>query len=89
MRVTSTAFRESLFQLVERALRGELIEVVHEGRVVRLVPGERSSKMAQLIPRDTIRGSLEDLDGGREQLDGEVRHASEQKWVGPPRGPNW
>ena len=43
MRVTSTEFRADLFQIVERALQGELVEFAHDGRVVRLVPLERTS----------------------------------------------
>jgi prevent-host-death family protein len=38
MKVTSTEFRKNLFQIVERALRGEFVEVAHKGRVIRLVP---------------------------------------------------
>ena len=40
MKVTSTEFRKNLFQIVERALQGEFVEVAHKGRLVRLVPGD-------------------------------------------------
>ena len=81
MKVTSTEFRKNLFQIVERALRGEFIEVAHKGRVVRLVPGDKPSKMSRLIQRDTILGTLEDLDGGQRQLDAEMLTAWEEKWA--------
>ncbi len=84
MQVTSTEFRKNLFQLVERALKGEFVEVVHKGRTVRLVPGDKPSKMARLIPRDTICGTLVDLDEAQTQLDAELRNAWEEKWAPKP-----
>jgi antitoxin (DNA-binding transcriptional repressor) of toxin-antitoxin stability system len=73
VRVTSTEFRKNLFRIVERALQGEFVEVAHKGRVVRLVPGDKPSKMSRLIQRDTIRGTAKDLDRGQKQLDTEMR----------------
>lgn len=73
MKVTSTEFRKNLFQIVERAIQGEFVEVVHKGRLVRLVPGDKLSKMARLVARDTIRGTVEDLEKAQDQLDAEMR----------------
>jgi antitoxin (DNA-binding transcriptional repressor) of toxin-antitoxin stability system len=42
MTVTATDFRKNLFQLVERALNGELVEIVHKNRRIRLAPTERN-----------------------------------------------
>ena len=84
MKVTSTEFRKNLFQIVERALQGEFIEVAHKGRIVRLVPGDKPSKMSRLIQRDTIQGSPEDLDHGQRQLDAEMRTSWEEKWDPKP-----
>ena len=38
MKVSSAEFRENLFQIIDRALHGEFVEVVHKGRVLRLLP---------------------------------------------------
>jgi antitoxin (DNA-binding transcriptional repressor) of toxin-antitoxin stability system len=73
MKVTSTAFRKNLFQIVERALQGELVEVAHKGRLIRLVPENKPSKLSRLVERDTINGTLEDLDRAQQQLDDELR----------------
>jgi len=81
VKVTSTEFRKNLFQIVERALQGEFVEVAHKGRVVRLVPGDSPSKLARLIPRDTIRGTWEDLERAQQQLDAERFEAWEEKWA--------
>lgn len=80
MKITSTEFRKNLFQIVERALHGEFVEVIHKGRFVRLVPGEKPGKMSRLVQRDTIRGTAGDLDRSQEQLDVEMRTLSEAKW---------
>ena len=80
MKVTSTEFRKNLFQLVERALQGEFVEVAHKGRIVRLVPGDKPSKLARLILRDTICGTLADLEKAQSELDAEMRNAWEEKW---------
>jgi antitoxin (DNA-binding transcriptional repressor) of toxin-antitoxin stability system len=84
MQVTSTEFRKNLFQIVDRALQGELIEVAHKGRLVRLVPGEVPTKMARLIPRDTVCGTMADLDQAQAELDAEMRTAWEEKWSPQP-----
>jgi prevent-host-death family protein len=85
VKVTATEFRKNLFQLVERALRGELVEVTHKGHLIRLVPGdEPGSKMSRLVRRDTVNGTLEDLDQAQRQLDEEMRASWENKWGGKP-----
>jgi len=81
VKVTSTEFRKNLFQIVERALQGEFVEVMHKGRPIRLVPAEKPNKMSRLIQRDTIQGTLKDLDRGQRQLDAEMRMSWEKKWA--------
>ena len=73
MKVTSTAFRKNLFQILERALQGELVEVAHKGPLIRLVPENKTGKLSRLIQRDTINGTLEDLERAQQQLDDELR----------------
>ena len=74
MKVTSTAFRKNLFQIVERAPQGELVEVAHKGHLIRLVPENKPGKLSRLIQRDTINGTLEDLEQAQQQLDDELRN---------------
>src|ERR1017187_7308121 len=50
-KVTSTEFRKNLFQIVERVLQGELVEVAHKGRLIRLVPVNKPSKLSRLVKR--------------------------------------
>ena len=84
MKVTSTEFRKNLFEIVERALQGEFVEVVHKGRLIRLVPGDTPSKMSRLVQRNTICGTPEDLERGQQELDREMRIAWEDKWAPKP-----
>ena len=80
MKITATEFRRNLFQLMERAMLGELVEVAHKGGVVRLAPAERATKLSRLVTRDTINGTFEDLARAQEKLDEEMRSSWEGKW---------
>jgi prevent-host-death family protein len=80
--VTITEFRKNVFELVERALKGELIEVSHKGKLVRLTPEpeHRKSKLARLVPRDTVIGSFEELEAAQRDLEKGIRDEWEAKW---------
>ena len=84
MKVTTTEFRKNLFQLVERVLQGELVEIMHKGHLVRLVPEQKPTKMSRLVERDTINGTPEDLERSQQELDDEMRMAWKSKWVDKP-----
>ena len=80
--VTATDFRKNLFQLVERALNGELIEIVHKNRTIRLTPMEPVSKLSRLVRRDTLNCTPEEFDQLLRAQDDEIRHQWEQKCQG-------
>jgi hypothetical protein len=84
MKVTNTEFRKNLFQIVERAIQGEFVEVLHKGRSVRWVPGENASKVSRLMHRDTVRGTPKDLERDQKQLDAEMRASWDKKWNPKP-----
>jgi antitoxin (DNA-binding transcriptional repressor) of toxin-antitoxin stability system len=81
MKVTATEFRKNMFQLVDSVLRGELVEIMYKGRLVRLMPEEKTGKMSRLVPRDTINGTPEDLERAQRELDDEMRAAWQNKWA--------
>jgi prevent-host-death family protein len=78
--VTPTDFRRNLFRLIERALNGELIEIVHKNRKIRLTPAERSSKLSRLVQRDTLNCPPDELDQLVRDADAEMRDQWERKW---------
>ena len=80
MTVTATGFRKNLFQLVERALNGELIEIIHKNRTIRLAPTEPKSKMSRLVRRDTLNCTPDEFDNAVRAQDYEMRQQWEQKW---------
>ena len=80
MTVTATDFRKNLFQFVERALNGELIEIVHKNRTIRLAPTEPKSKMSRLVRRDTLNCTPEEFDQAIRAQDDDMRQQWEQKW---------
>ncbi len=80
MTVTVTDFRKNLFQLVERALNGELIEIVHKNRTIRLTPTAPQSKMSRLVERDTLNCSPDEFEKALRAQDDELRQQWEDKW---------
>ena len=82
MTVTATDFRKNLFQLVERALNGELIEIVHKNRTIRMVPNEPKSKLSRLVPRDTLNCTPDEFDQAVRAQDDELSTQWEGKWQG-------
>lgn len=80
MTVTTTDFRKNLFQLIERALNGERIEIVYKNRRIRLTPAEPTSKLARLAPRDTLNCAPDEFDQLLRTQDQELRSEWEQKW---------
>jgi prevent-host-death family protein len=80
MTVTPTDFRKNLFQFIERALNGELIEIVHKNRKIRLTPARSQSKLSRLVRRDTLNCPPDDFDRLLRNQDEEMRQQWEQKW---------
>ncbi|HEY3826158.1 MAG TPA: hypothetical protein VGL82_16445 [Bryobacteraceae bacterium] len=52
--MTATALRKNLFQVLERALRGETVEIDYKGSKLRLVPPSAGSKLSRAIRRHTL-----------------------------------
>lgn len=46
-KLTATEFRKQLFPVLEKAVRGEEVEVVYKGASVRLMPVLSSSKLSR------------------------------------------
>jgi hypothetical protein len=80
MRVTPTDFRKNLFHFLERALNGELIEIVHKNRTVRLTAAEPTSKLSRLVRRDTLACDPDKLDEALKAQDDEMSRQWEEKW---------
>jgi antitoxin (DNA-binding transcriptional repressor) of toxin-antitoxin stability system len=80
MTVTTTDFRKHLFQLVERALNGELIEIVHKNRTLRLAPTQPASKLSRLVRRDTLNCTPDEFEQAERAQDEQLRQEWERKW---------
>ena len=64
MRCTASELRKSLFTALARAAKGEVLEVIYKGAVIRLRPEQTGSKLARatrrhalLVDPETIVGS--------------------------------
>jgi antitoxin (DNA-binding transcriptional repressor) of toxin-antitoxin stability system len=54
MALTATDLRKNLFQVLDRALQGEAVEVVYKGSKLRLVPTPGGSKLARAVRRHSL-----------------------------------
>ena len=81
MKVSTTEFRKDLFQIMDRVLKGELVEVIHKGNVIRLTPPAPQSKMSRLLKRDTLICSPDQLEKARRELQDEMRSGMEEAWT--------
>jgi antitoxin (DNA-binding transcriptional repressor) of toxin-antitoxin stability system len=80
MKVTTTEFRKDIFQLIERALNGELVEVSHKGRTIRLVPEPSPSKLSRLRNMNVLVGTPDELDEALNKRSSEAQANWEKKW---------
>lgn len=62
MRVTASKLRSDIYNILDQALKtGVPVEVVRKGRVLKIVPETKPSKLSRLKKRDYIIGDPEDL----------------------------
>ncbi len=80
MTFSITEFRKNLFQIFERAFEGELVEVVHHGRKLRLVPEEPPSKLSRLVKHDTLTIPADQLAAAIDEMNQEAMAEWERKW---------
>ncbi len=64
MRITASKLRADIYRILDEAIAsGEPVEVVRKGKVVRIVPETRLSKIARLKKRKVFNGNPEDIIG--------------------------
>ncbi|MGA2589288.1 MAG: type II toxin-antitoxin system prevent-host-death family antitoxin [Bryobacteraceae bacterium] len=83
MKVTISDFRKNLFKLVDQALDGEDVEVVHRGRTIRLVSEIRGSKLDRLTPAEIFNPDLSEEEQARasRELFAEIEREWEKDWA--------
>ena len=52
--LNATEFRKNLFQVLDRALQGEAVEIVYKGARLRLIPPPDQSKLARAVRRHAL-----------------------------------
>lgn len=75
-------FRKNLFQIVDKVFHGEVVEVSHKGRTLRLVPEVRGSKLDRLTPAQIFNpaSSDEDYQAASRELLAEMQREWEKDW---------
>ena len=62
MSVTATQLREDIYQILDRVLEnGQPVEILRNGRRLRIVAVDPPSKLARLVKKDCIIGDPDDL----------------------------
>ncbi len=62
MSVTATQLREDIYQILDQVLEnGEPVEILRNGRKLRIVAVDPPSRMERLVKRDCIVGNPDDL----------------------------
>jgi antitoxin (DNA-binding transcriptional repressor) of toxin-antitoxin stability system len=54
MDLNATDFRKNLFQVLDRALQGEAVEIIYKGSKLRLAPPPDQSKLARAVRRHAL-----------------------------------
>jgi hypothetical protein len=62
MKITASRLRENIYTILDQALdTGVPVEVIRKGRVLRIVPDQRLSKLARLKKRPCVVGGLDSI----------------------------
>jgi len=77
MSVTATDFRKHMFQVLERAVQGEEIEITWKGSKLRLSHPQGGSKLARAVKRNALLVPPESIVESDAGLMGEL----ETKWA--------
>jgi hypothetical protein len=73
---------KNLFQLVDQALDGDLVEVTHKGKTIRRVPDTQGSKLDRLTPIHIFKSAVSEEDHRKAncELLVEMQRAWEKDW---------
>ena len=74
--LTATNFRKHLFEVLERALQGEAVEITYKGSKLRLTPTQNTSKLARAVRRATLLVDFESI----VESDAELMAELEKGW---------
>jgi prevent-host-death family protein len=82
VKVPISEFRKNLFQLVDNALNGDVVEVTHKGKTIRLVPETQGSKLDKLTPTHIFNPTFSEEDHQRasRELFAEMQREWEEDW---------
>lgn len=62
MLITASELRGNIYRLLDRVLEtGEPLEIERKGKLVRIVPVEKVSRIASLVKHDCLSGDMEDI----------------------------
>lgn len=64
MRITASKLRENVYRILDEAIStGVAVEVVRKGKILKIVPEERPSKLSRLKRRSGFEGDPDEIAG--------------------------
>jgi hypothetical protein len=64
MRITASKLRENVYQILDQAIEtGVPVEIVRKGKLLKIVPEKRMSKLARLRKRTIFQGDPDEIIG--------------------------
>jgi antitoxin (DNA-binding transcriptional repressor) of toxin-antitoxin stability system len=79
MQVSISQFRRDMFALVNRAIHGEQVSVMHKGQRIRLVPESPGSRLDRITPLQIINPEPDGIENTN--LLEEMEQAWERDWA--------
>ena len=62
MTITPSKLRENLFKLLDQLLEtGEILEVKRKGKIIKIVPPKKESKLEKIVPKQVTKGDPEEF----------------------------
>ena len=80
MRMNATEFRKNLFQILERALAGENVEVLYKGSCLRVSDTGATSKLARAKRQDLFLCDPDSIVSSDKELLAEFNREWEKDW---------
>ena len=64
MRITASRLRADIYRILDEAIQsGTAVEVIRKGKIVRIVPEKRKSKLGRLKKRNGFAGDPDEIAG--------------------------
>jgi len=62
MAITTSELRGNIYRLLDQVLEtGQPLEIERKGKIIKIVPADKSTKLDRLVKHDCLKGDMEDI----------------------------